>query len=87
MTLEFPCVIIAQILLQRIIRLSVVTSVLTYINSFATGEFPNSRKKKDGKLGCNNYRPISLLSILSKIFEKLIHQRAFTFVRNQAKIF
>lgn len=84
MTLEFPYVI-AQILLQRIIRLSVVTSVLTYITSFAMSKFPNTREKKDGKLACNNYRPISLLLMLSKIFEKSIHQRVTSFLEIKQK--
>ena len=46
--------------------------------SFSTGCFPNNLKiakvipvfKKDSPLECNNYRPISLLSNIDKIFEK-----------------
>ena len=45
---------------------------------FSTGTFPETTKivkimrvfKKDDKLDCNNYRTISLLPNLSKIFEK-----------------
>ena len=49
--------------------------------SFSTGIFPSALKvaniipfyKKDDKLNCNNYPPISLLLNISKIFEKVMH--------------
>ena len=51
--------------------------------SFNQGIFPNLLKianvipihKKGDKLDCNNYRPISLLSNISKIYEKCMHTR------------
>ena len=51
--------------------------------SFNQGVFPNLLKitnvipihKKGDKLDCNNYRPISLLSNISKIYEKCMHTR------------
>ena len=51
--------------------------------SFTTGTFPSLLKtakvipihKKDSKLNFTNYHPISLLSNLDKILEKLIHSR------------
>ena len=53
--------------------------------SISNGVFPDSLKiaevipiyKKDSKLLCDNYRPISLLSNLSKIFEKILHERTY----------
>ena len=60
--------------------------------SFATGVFPSITKiakivplyKKDNKLECNNYRPISLLSNIGKLLEKLLHKRLYFFL-NQSK--
>ena len=59
--------------------------------SFATGIFPEKLKvakvipihKKDSKLECSNYRPISLLSNIDKILEKLMHNRLMKFLTEQ----
>ena len=56
--------------------------------SFSTGVFPSGLKiakvipihKKESQLKCSNYRPISLLSNLDKILEKLMHNRIYTFL-------
>ena len=56
--------------------------------SFTTGYFPTLLKtakvipihKKDSKSNFTNYRPISLLSDLDKILEKLMHNRLSTFL-------
>ena len=63
---------------------------LTYIfnNSFLSGIFPNFYKiakilpifKSGDKFDPNNYRPISLLPVFSKIFEKLIYNRMLDFI-------
>ena len=55
---------------------------------FETGVFPDLLKfakitplhKKESKLDFQNYRPISLLSIYSKIFEKLIYFRVYAYL-------
>ena len=39
--------------------------------------------EKDEKLNCNNFRPLSVLPSLSKIFEKIIHQRLPTFLETE----
>ena len=60
--------------------------------SFETGVFPRSLKsakvtplhKKDSKVDYLNYRPISLLSVFSKIYEKLIYSRVYSYlVKNE----
>ena len=56
--------------------------------SFETGIFPDLLKvakvnplhKKGSKLDHLNYRPISLLSIFSKIYEKLIYSRVYSYL-------
>ena len=59
--------------------------------SFKTGVFPSVLKtakvirifKKDSKLDYSNYRPISLLSNIEKILEKLMYKRLYTFLKNK----
>ena len=56
--------------------------------SFSTGIFPDKLKiakvialhKKGASDNPSNYRPISLLSIFSKIFEKIMHKRLYDFL-------
>ena len=55
--------------------------------SFSTGVFPTILKvamvvpvyKKDSKLEFSNYWPISILSSIEKILEKLMHNRVYNF--------
>ena len=63
-------------------------------HSFTTGIFPDAVKiskvihiHKGGSMqDVNNYRPISLLSIFSKIIEKLMHMRLYSFLKQQKSI-
>ena len=56
--------------------------------SFSSGSFPSTLKttkvvsgfKKGSKLDCCNYRPISLLSNVEKILEKLMYKRVYNFL-------
>ena len=58
--------------------------------SFVTGVFPSILKtakvvpvfKKDSKLNYSNYCPISLLSNIEKILEKLMYRRLYTFLND-----
>ena len=60
-----------------------------------TGVFPSVLKiakvvpvfKKDSKLDYSNYRPISLLSNIEKILEKLMYKRLYTFLNNNNIIY
>ena len=57
-------------------------------SSIDTGTFPDILKqatiipihKSDSSTDVNNYRPISILPLLSKIFEKCIHNRLSSFL-------
>ena len=59
--------------------------------SFSIGIFPTILKtakvitihKKDSKLEVSNYRPISLLSNIDKIFEKLTHSRLIEYLEER----
>ena len=61
---------------------------LIFNTSINTGIFPNDFKtaiispihKAGCKTECNNYRPISILSSVAKIFEKLITQQLETYL-------
>ena len=63
--------------------------------SFETGEFPTLLKmakvtpihKKESKLNHLNYRPISLLSVFSKLFEKCIYSRIYHYLNENKLIF
>ena len=60
-----------------------------------TGVFPSVLKtakvvpvfKKDSKLDYSNYHPISLLSNIEKILEKLISERLYTFFNKNSIIY
>ena len=61
---------------------------IIYSNSFTEGVFPDKMKtskviplhKGKSKEETNNYRPISLLLTISKILEKAMYQRTYTFL-------
>ena len=63
--------------------------------SFTQGIFPNILKiakvvpvfKSGNYLDCSNYRPISLLSALSKILEKLVHKRLYDFLDKNRSLY
>ena len=68
-------------------EISIVLSNLFNL-SFSTGVFPDILKtcsvlplfKKGSKQDCGNYRPISLLSNISKLLEKLMYSRLYSFL-------
>ena len=64
-------------------------------SSFTEGSFPNILKiaqvctvfKKGERELRENYRPISLLSNLSKLFERAMHSRVYSFLESSGLFF
>ena len=69
---------------------SVIASSVTYLFnlSLQRGKFPSDWKtarisalfKKGSKLDIGNYRPISILPVLSKCLEKLVHEQLYAYL-------
>ena len=63
--------------------------------SFSEGTFPDLLKfanvipvfKKGDNLDYNNYRPISLISNIGKLIEKIIHERLYSFLEKNYLLF
>ena len=87
---------IPNIIFQSI-KLFIAEPLADIINlSFSTGEYINKLKlskvipiykEKGDRLSSINYRPISLLSNINKIFEKLMHKRLYSFLEKQKCIY
>ena len=85
---SIPTSILKKIKNEVSIPLSVIIN-----SSFENGIFPNLLKsaqvirvfKNGSRLSCNNYRPISLLSNIGKIIEKLIHKKLNYFLEQHTK--
>ena len=81
----------------HLIKLSVAQPLVNFINlSFEKGSYFEKLeiskvipifKDKGSNLECNNYRPISLLSNINKIIEKLMHERLFAFLTKHKYIY
>ena len=75
----------------------IICKPLTYlINlSFSNGIFPDLLKtsnvisvfKRGKNQDYNNYRPISLISNLSKLMEKIVHPRLYSFLEKKSHLF
>ena len=75
----------------------IISNILANIfnESLTSGIFPKALKvstinpihKKDSKLLISNYRPISLLSNLNKIFEKIVHKQLYSFLEKHECIY
>ena len=84
---KIPCFVIKR-------TANIITPILvSLINSaFCLGIFPNELKiakvipiyKKGDNSLMSNYRPISLFSCFSKIFEKALHSRLYNFIDKQS---
>ena len=86
---------ISNILLKEIINPLAHVLVEVFNKSMTTGEFPNIMKlaevvslykNKEHYLE-SNYRPILLLTTISKILEKIMYQRVYSFLQNTGQIY
>ena len=79
--------------LLKFISPALIESFRIIINqSLITGIYPHRLKiakvipiyKKENKLLMDNYRPISLLSSMSKLFEKVVYNQLFTYFQKKS---
>ena len=75
--------------LLKILKIRIAPLLSSLINdSFLRGIFPNRLKlakvtpvfKKGSRQDKDNYRPIAVLSTFSKIFEKALYKRLYSYV-------
>ena len=86
---------ISNVLLKEIIDPLAKVLVEIFNKSMATGEFPSPMKlaeivplyKNKEHYIQSNYRPISLLTTISKILEKIMYQRVYSFLQNTGQIY
>ena len=80
----------------KLVKMQISEPLAIIINlSFELGYFPSVLKtakvipifKKGSPVECNNYRPISLLSNIDKIFESLMHKRVSNFLNHYNLIY
>ena len=71
--------------LAEIINLSLTTGV--YIDKLKISKIIPIYKEKGSKYESKNYRPISLLSNINKIIEKIMHKRLYNFLEEQGSIY
>ena len=78
--------------LLKTIKTSLIKPLTLIFNQMLiTGIFPERLKiakvlplyKKDDKVLLNNYRPISLLSVISKIFDRIIYNQLYSYFENK----
>ena len=71
--------------LAEIINLSFTTGI--YIDKLKISKIIPIYKEKGSKCVSKNYRPISLLSNINKIIEKIMHLRLYNFLEEQDSIY
>ena len=80
----------------QLIKLEISSPISKLINlSLQTGFHPTKLKlakvipihKKGSKMSISNYRPISLLSNINKVFEKIVFHRVYKFVENNDALY
>ena len=67
--------------------LPVINGPLTHIINLSLLEGCFQASKEDDDMLFNNYRPVSLLSVLSKVFERVMYNRLTSFLENDKILF
>ena len=86
---------ISNILLKKLIHQIAPVLVEVFNKSMTMGEFPTVMKlaevvplyKSKESFLETNYRPISLLTTMSKILEKIMYRRIYSFLQNTGQIY
>ena len=86
---------ISNILLKKLSDSILSPLSIIFNRSLTEGKFPDTMKKADiiplykakDEHECTNYRPISLLLTLSKVLEKIIYKRTYSFLENTGQLY
>ena len=86
---------ISNILLKEIIKNKAHVLCIIFNKSLEQGKFPSTMKLAEvvplykGKEHFleMNYRPISLLTMISKVLEKIVYQRIYSFLQNTGQLY
>ena len=86
---------VSNILLKKLKKSLLVPLEIIFNLSISEGVFPHLMKSADviplykvkERHSVTNYRPISLLTTLSKILEKIIYKRTYTFLHNSGQFY
>ena len=84
-----------NLLLKKLVTELEEPLCILFNRSLSCGVFPTSMilaevvplYKSKEKFLCNNYRPISLLITISKVLEKLVYKRTYSFLNNRKQIY
>ena len=96
LSISYPLLIQTNQLDLKLFKNDISTQLSGIFNvSFSTGVFPSILKiakvipihEKQSKLDYSNYRPISLLSNLEKMLQKLMYSRIFKFFNKNNSIY
>ena len=86
---------ISNILLKKLSASLLSPLNIIFNKSLSEGKFPETMKKADivplykskDEHECTNYRPISLLPTLSKLLEKIMYKRTYSFLENTGQLY
>ena len=86
---------ISNVMLKRLNESTITPLSMIFNKSLEEGIFPERMKladvvpmfKSQDRSECTNYRPISLLLTLSKLLEKVVYSRTYTYLEKHEKLY